>query len=295
MAGREGQLARALRERSSSAVTIHALGRPELDVTDRLSVARAVLQFPPDVIVNAAAFTTVDQAESDQAAAFAVNRDGARNVALAAAESGVPLIHVSTDYVFGGDKAEPYVETDMAGPINVYGASKLAGEQAVAAAWEGPVIVRSAWLHAPFGRNFVRTMLRLAAQREVIDVVADQRGSPTFAPDLAAVILQIAARIVAEPAASDWRGIFHAVNAGEASWAELAEWVFACSRARGGPYARVRPILAEDFVAAAARPRSSRLDTDKLRQAFGIELRPWQEAVEESVSLILHADKTGAP
>lgn len=295
MAGHNGQLAWALRGMSSSAVTIHVLGRPELDVTDRVSVGRAVAQVSPDVIINAAAYTAVDQAESDQAAAFAVNRDGARNIARAAAEFGVPLIHVSTDYVFGGDKAEPYIETDMAGPINVYGASKLAGEQAVAAACESHVIVRSAWLHGPFGRNFVRTMLRLAAQREVIDVVADQRGSPTFAPDLAAVILQMAARIVAEPAASGWRGTFHAVNAGEASWAELAEWVFAFSRARGGPYARVRPVPAEDFASAAARPRNSRLNTDKLRQTFGIELRPWQEAVEESVSLILGADKTGAP
>ena len=284
--GHGGQLAQALRAKCRSPLVVHTLGRAQLDIANRTEIARAISSFLPDVIINTAAYTAVDQAESEEAVALAVNRDGAGNVALAAAEFGVPLVHISTDYVFSGDRDGPYLEGDAPCPANVYGRSKLAGEMAVAAAHGDHVIIRTAWLHSPFGRNFVKTMLRLAAERDVVSVVADQFGNPTSALDLAEALLEIAKSVVG-PSTAQWRGTFHAVNAGEASWADLAERVFSRSRLLGGPSAAVHRIATAEFPTPALRPRNSRLNTDKLGETFGIRMRPWQEAVDESVSLIL--------
>jgi dTDP-4-dehydrorhamnose reductase len=197
VAGAQGQLAHALlgAARGRDGLHVVAFGRPQLDIADRASVARALDAERPDFVVNAAAYTAVDKAESDSDAAFAVNRDGAGALAAAADAHGCPIIHVSTDYVFDGTKAGPYIETDPTGPMSVYGRSKLAGEAAVSAGTARHVILRTAWVYGPHGHNFLKTMLRLARERPQLRVVADQRGNPTYAPHLAAVIIAMAARL----------------------------------------------------------------------------------------------------
>ena len=210
--GREGQLARGLLEAADGAgVQVIAIGRPELDLADGKSVAAVVAREHPDVVVNAAAYTAVDKAETEPAAAHAVNALGAEHVARACAAHSVPIIHISTDHVFDGTKHGAYVEDDPTGPINVYGRTKLEGEQRVVKACERHLILRTEWLHSRWGANFVKTMLRLAATRPSISVVSDQLGSPTYAPDLARVVLATANRIVADPAGMRW-GIYHAVG-----------------------------------------------------------------------------------
>lgn len=286
--GRTGQVVRALQavgiEHDCQVV---ALGRPELDLgADDQSVLEVVAAARPDVIVSAAAYTAVDRAETDQAEAFAVNAEGAEEVALAAATLGVPLVHLSTDYVFDGTKNEPYVEVDATEPRTVYGASKLAGERLVLAAHADCVVLRTAWVFSPSGTNFVRTMLRLAADRDTIAVVNDQFGNPTSAGDLAAAILAIATRL---QACSDpqMRGIFHLTNAGSTNWAGLAETIFSVSQSRGGPGAAVRGIPTSEYPTAAPRPASSRLDCSLILNRFGISLRPWHEAVESVVKQLV--------
>jgi len=230
--GREGQVAKALLARADAqpeTLIVLALGRPELDLTDRTSITRAIAGFSPDLLVNAAAYTTVDKAESEQDAAFAVNRDGAGNAAAAAAAAGIPIIHLSTDYVFDGDGDAPHREDDATGPLGVYGRSKLAGENAVRAANPAHAILRTSWVYAPWGNNFAKTMLRLAGERDVVRVVADQHGAPTYAPDIAAGILAVAETALAEPRGAGWRGVFHMTAAGETTWAGFAEAIFAAS------------------------------------------------------------------
>jgi dTDP-4-dehydrorhamnose reductase len=291
--GREGQVVRSLIERGSSAGhEIIALGRPELDLAgDPDAIVSAIKSASPDLVVSAAAYTAVDKAESEPELAFSVNEGGARAVARAARVLGVPLIHLSTDYVFDGLKALPYVEDDATGPTGVYGASKLAGEQAVLAEQGDSVILRTAWVYSPFGANFVRTMLRLARDRDELRVVADQRGNPTSALDIADGVLAVAANLLAgdDPAR---RGIFHLVGEGEASWAEFAEAIFAASAQAGGPTAEVEPIATADYPTAAKRPANSRLNTAKLAKMHGVRLPSWRTSVNEVVSrLVRSADR----
>lgn len=287
--GREGQIARSLIEVGRDTNhDIVALGRPELDLTADLSQIHETLDAArPDVIVSTAAYTAVDRAESEPPEAFAVNAKGAESVALSAHSLGVPLIHLSTDYVFDGAKRDPYVEADTTAPRTVYGASKLAGEQFVLAAHEDSVILRTAWVFSPFGNNFVRSMLRLAGNRDDIGVVDDQQGSPTSALDLSIAILEIAARLRSDRHAS-LRGIFHLTNSGEASWARLAEAVFTASRRSGGPVARVRPIRTADYPTPAPRPPNSRLNCDLMSARYGIGLGPWRNAVDAVVDRLVH-------
>lgn len=286
--GREGQVACALLAAGMMRdCEIVALGRPQLDLAaDRQSVYKALASALPDVIVSAAAYTAVDRAESEPAQAFAVNATGAEAVALSAASLGVPLIHLSTDYVFDGAKGEPYVEVDVTEPRTVYGASKLAGEQLVLAAHRDCVILRPAWVFSPFGTNFVRTMLRLAGDRDTIGVVDDQFGSPTSASDLAEAILAIASRLrtCSDP---ELRGIFHLTNTGSASWADLAKTIFTVSQRAGGPEAAVRAISTSDYPTAAPRPANSRLNCGLVFDRFGISLRPWQYAVDAVVGQLV--------
>ena len=197
VAGQQGQLARALlgQAQGRSGFDVVALGRPQLDLLDNGSIARAIDAVRPDLVVNAAAYTAVDKAETDAEAAFAINCDGAGELAAVTHAGGCPILHISTDFVFDGTKAEPYVETDRANPICVYARSKLAGEAAVAAGNSRHLILRTAWLHAPYGQNFLRTILRLARERPQLRVVSDQWGNPTFAPHLADAILAIAVRL----------------------------------------------------------------------------------------------------
>lgn len=294
--GGPGQLVLSLAERGPvSGHEVVAVGPPELDLAtpDDDAIHAALAAVRPGVIVNAAAHTAVDKAESERELAFAINASGAGAVARAAARLDVPVIHVSTDYVFAGDKAAPYGETDPTGPTGVYGASKLAGEQAVAASGADFAILRTAWVYSPFGTNFVKTMLRLASTRDEVGVVADQHGCPTSALDLADAVIAVAGNLVErrDPAL---RGLFHACGSGEASWADLAEAVFATSAASGGPSAKVNRITTADYPTPARRPANSRLDCGKLAAAHGVRLPDWRTSTASVTARLLREGTLGA-
>ena len=277
--GSQGQVVRALAECGPQLdVDVIALGRPQLDLLTPATIFGALETAKPDVVVSAAAYTAVDLAESNAAEAHSVNAAGAGEVARAAASLGVPVVHLSTDYVFDGALDRPYREDDPTGPVGAYGRSKLAGEQAVAAANPDHVILRTAWVYSPFGKNFVRTMLNLAATREEINVVADQHGSPTSAHDIADGVIRVA-RNLKSNAAPNLRGVFHMTAQGEATWAEFAEAIFAASRAAGGPFSRVKPIPTTDYPTPARRPANSRLDNAKLAREHGVSLPHWRDAL----------------
>jgi dTDP-4-dehydrorhamnose reductase len=272
-----------------SDVAVIPLGRPDLDLTAPSdAIVEAIEASRPDAIVSAAAYTQVDKAESQPDLAFAVNEAGARAVARAAERIGVPLIHISTDYVFDGAKAAPYVEEDTTGPTGVYGASKLAGERAVLAEHANSAVLRTAWVYSPFGANFVKRMLRLAGDREEIGVVADQRGNPTSALDIADGILRVASNLTRNHDAK-LRGLFHLTAEGEASWAEFAKAIFAASAQVGGPTARVRAIGAADYPTPARRPANSRLDSSKLARIHDVSLPDWHSSVDKVVSRLLRS------
>ena len=284
--GRDGQVAQALLALSKGDIEIVALGRPALDITDRASVDRAIAEHRPDVVVNAAAYTAVDKAESEEAAAFAVNADGAGNVAAAAARAGLPVIHISTDYVFAGDKASPYVETDATAPQGAYGRSKLAGEELVASANPNHAILRTAWVYGPYGANFLKTMLRLGETRDVVRVVADQRGTPTYAPDIAEGVVAVAKHLLAHPDEAAARGVFHMVAQGETTWAGFAEAIFERFAAAGGTRVSVEPIATADYPTPARRPTNSRLETTHFNQTFAHSLPVWTYGVARCMAAL---------
>ncbi len=283
--GKAGQVVTSLIERGTAAgYEVIALGRPELDLADPASVARALEVAAPDAIVSAAAYTAVDKAESESDLAHAVNGAGAGAVAQAARALGVPLVHISTDYVFDGTLGRPYVESDLTGPTGVYGASKLAGEQAVQAAHgDNSAVLRVAWVYSPFGANFVKTMLRLADDRDEVSVVADQLGNPTSAFDIADGIIRVANNMVAD-SYPELRGVFHMTASGEASWADFAEAIFAASAAQGGPSARVKRIITADYPTPAKRPANSRLDCSLIAKAHGVILPDWRQSLEDMMA-----------
>ncbi|MBB4305331.1 dTDP-4-dehydrorhamnose reductase [Rhodobium orientis] len=290
--GKSGQVATALLERAEAReIPALCVGRPEVDIATMDTLPHQAAAFAPTVVVNAAAYTAVDKAEDEEDAAFAVNAEGAGRVASAAAKLGVPVIHISTDYVYDGAKTGPYVETDSPRPLGVYGRAKLAGEEAVAKATDRHVILRTAWVFSPFGRNFVRTMLTLAETRDRLKIVDDQRGSPTYALDLADAILTIAERIAETGWQQRYQGVFHAANAGETTWRGLAREAFAASAALGGPTAAADPIPTADYPTPAVRPLNSRLDCGKLKATFGIDLPDWWVGVRDCVGRIV-AEKT---
>lgn len=291
--GREGQLARGLAEAAGTGLEIVAIGRPQIDVTDPRSVTEAIARERPGVVVNAAAYTAVDRAESEPDIAMAVNGAGAEHVARACAAGAIPLVHLSTDYVFDGNKKQPYVEGDAVGPINAYGRSKLDGELRLARACPQHLILRTAWVHSPWGTNFVRTMLRLAGERPQIRVVDDVRGSPTYAPHLAEVVLALARKIKSDAAAVPW-GTYHAVSAGDTTWCGFAREVFRCAREHGLPAAEVVPIGTADYPTAARRPMNSRLDCTALRTSFGLQLPDWRQGVRDCVARLAATAPPGA-
>jgi len=280
--GKTGQVATALLERGPRrGAEMIAVGRPELDLEAPETVVAALAATRPDVIVSAAAMTAVDRAESEPEHAFAINATGAGAVAEAAAALGVPLIHLSTDYVFDGTAATARVETDPTAPLGVYGASKLAGEQAVAASGARAVVLRIAWVHSPFGANFVKTMLRLAENRDRVGVVADQIGAPTSALDVADAIVTIAGNLLARPGETALEGLFHMGAGGpDASWADVAEAIFAGLAARGGKRPIVDRITTADYPTPAKRPARSRLASGKLAAAHGVVLPDWRGSLE---------------
>lgn len=286
--GRTGQVVQSLLTCAQAAgVTVIPVGRPELDLAQPEDVRQALAAAHPDCIVNAAAYTAVDKAETEPDLAMRINGEGAGAVAAAAAAIGVPLIQLSTDYVFNGMAARPWLENDPTGPLSAYGRSKLAGEDAVMASGADWTILRTAWVYSPYGGNFVKTMLRLAETRDEVGVVSDQLGSPTSASDLAGAIIAMARALIARPGEASLRGVFHAAGTGEASWADLAEAVFAASAALGGPSAKVRRIATSDYLTPARRPGNSRLDCSLLAERHGLRLPPWQDSVKTCVATLL--------
>src|SRR5260221_5126048 len=286
--GKQGKVVSALIELGRKlGVEILPVGRPELDLLSPETVQPALANVRPNIIVTAPAYAAVDQAEQEPEVAMAVNAGGAMAVADAARMLGVPLVHLSTDYVFDGRKSTPYIEQDQVAPATVYGASKLAGEAAVAAATRDHVIVRTAWVYSPYGKNFVRTMLTLAQNRDEIRVVADQDGCPTYAHDVAVAIVAIARNLLDRADDEQLRGIFHLECAGEPNWAEFASAIFESLSVLGKPIPTVKPITTAEYPTPARRPANSRLDCSKLARLHGIRLPPWRASLRECLSRLM--------
>jgi dTDP-4-dehydrorhamnose reductase len=288
--GRSGQLAVSLAEAAPAhRLDLRFAERPELDFERPDSIAPAFTAAAPRLVVNAIAYTAVDAAEDDADAAFRVNRDGPAELARLCEAAGVPLIHVSTDYVYDGLKGAPYVETDATAPQGVYGASKLAGEQAVLAACARAIVLRTSWLYSPVGKNFVRTMLAAAQRNSRLRVVADQTGCPTSAPDLADAILTIAAGLLTRGWEDRFAGVYHAAGTGATTWHGLATEIFAVAARHGRAVPEVAPIATADWPTRAKRPPDSRLDCGRLEAVFGVRLPPWQDALARTVTAICAA------
>lgn len=287
--GAEGQVARSLREAAASDAGL-VLGwgaRPHMDLARPDTVARAINAFRPDLVINPAAYTAVDKAESEPDLAFAINRDGAGAVAAAAAQVGAPIIHLSTDYVFDGAKPSPYSETDLTSPQGVYGRSKLAGELAVAAANPRHIILRTAWVYAPFGANFVKTMLRLASERDRLAVVDDQIGCPTYAPDIAVAILSIATAIQTDGWRGGHAGVTHLSGPDAVTWCGFARTIVKGAALRGGRDISVDAIGTADFPTPAKRPANSRLATARLKTLFGLRLPSLYDSLDRCLDRLI--------
>jgi dTDP-4-dehydrorhamnose reductase len=289
VAGREGQLARALASAFAGAGWgVAARGRATLDLAGPAgAIAEAVRAEAPDLVVNAAAYTAVDRAETEPAAAMAVNRDGAAALAAAAAAVGAPVLHVSTDYVFDGAKGRPYAEGDAPAPTGAYGRSKLEGEGAVLAANPRSMVLRTSWVCSATGHNFLRTMLRLAEARDEVSVVDDQRGAPTFAADLAEAVLRAAPRLMASRPGDEAFGVFHLSGAPDTTWHGFAAAIFAGVAARGRRAPRLRAIPTSAYPTPARRPADSRLDCSRIAAVHGIRRPDWEPALERCLDELL--------
>lgn len=283
VSGRCGQLAQSLAERGGDDILL--AGRPELDLGIPGLARAAIFAASPDLVINAAAFTTVDLAEAEVEQAHRINADGAGEVAAAAHELGVPVIHISTDYVFDGQATEPYAETAATNPINAYGRTKLAGEEAVRAVNPDHLIIRTSWLVSPFGSNFVRTMVDLGRQRDRLSVVADQYGNPTSTLDLADAILLVTKRW----GAGDRTGMgetYHLAGSGIASWFDVAVAV----QEEAGNATTITPITTADWPTAAARPPFSALDTANFTRDFGLVMPDWRASLGPIVTRLTKTD-----
>ena len=291
--GKNGQVGWQLQRALAPLGEIVALERKDAggDLADPQGLAAAVRAAKPQVIVNAAAYTAVDKAESEPQLARLINTEAPAALAREAAASGALLVHYSTDYVFDGSGSAPWQESDATGPLNVYGATKLAGEQAIAASGCAHLTFRTSWVYAAHGDNFIKTMLRLAATRERLTVIDDQKGAPTGAELIADVTAHAISQTLQQPAKA---GLYHLTAAGEASWFDSAQYVLALARqarpqgvktAAGG----VQPIASSQYPAAARRPLNSRLDTRRLQAAFGLQMPPWQQGVTRVLREILES------
>jgi dTDP-4-dehydrorhamnose reductase len=263
------------------------LDLPDFDVTEPSEVKKAVGQAGASLIINASAYTAVDTAESEPEVAFAVNRDGPAYLATSCDEIGIPLIHISTDYVFDGSKSDPYFETEPVSPLGIYGKSKAAGETEIRNTLKEHIIIRTAWLYGLHGNNFVKTMLRLGKEKEILSVVADQYGCPTYAADLADAILAIATKI-SERRNVTW-GTYHYCGKGVTSWHGFAQEIFDLANHYDRFQVKeVMPITTSDYPTPAQRPVNSGMDCSLLTKNFGISLRPWQESLADMVHRYYH-------
>jgi dTDP-4-dehydrorhamnose reductase len=282
--GRTGQLGRAL----EGGPGWHSLGREEADLSVPGAAARTVTQARPRWVVNAAAYTAVDQAESEPERAQRINAHAVAEIAAAAAEVGAALLHVSTDYVYDGGKRGPWREDDPTGPLGLYGQTKLEGERLALAANPRTVVLRTAWVYAPWGKNFVRTMLRLAAERPALRIVDDQRGNPTSALDLARACRRVIETLGDAPAGDPRWGVYHYAGAGAVSWAGFAREIFRLAEARGliARAPQIEPIATADYPTPARRPANSALDCARFERVFGLAPRPWATALAEVMDRI---------
>jgi dTDP-4-dehydrorhamnose reductase len=282
--GATGQLAREMLARQAGGLEVVALSRAEVDLSDPAAIARAVESAGEiDLVLNAAAYTAVDKAESEPDLAYAVNARAPEAMARACAARDTPLIHISTDMVFDGEKAGAYLESDPTNPLHVYGASKLAGEQAVLGAHDRAVVARVSWLFSAYGQNFLQAMLRLAQTQPVLKIVDDQRARPTASGDVAAFLLSQADRLARAPkGAAEW-GVLHLVNSGEASRYEMAREIFKLAWPDRDP-PNMEPVPTSTFPTPAKRALNCVLDTTRLKQVFGLQLRPWDEALEDVIA-----------
>lgn len=279
--GKNGQLAQSLKQSIKQHHCLF-LGRNECDLLDQRDIKKHILSFKPDVIVNSAAYTAVDLAEAEQEDAFLLNRDAPHNMAQIAAEYHIPLIHISTDFVFDGEKKTPYLPADKVNPLGIYGQSKYEGEQAILKAHNNAIIIRTSWVFSPFGNNFVKTMLRLGCQKDVLNIVSDQIGCPTSALDLAKDIMQIIEK------KSDFKKledkVFHYSGEDSLSWYEFAKIIFSYADDAGLKIpSSIIPILAKDYKTAAKRPAYSVMDTQSFTKTFDIPMKSWKIALKEMI------------
>ncbi len=274
--GKDGQLGRSLSALLGARHEVTVAGRAECDLFQAGAVAELVARARPEVIVNAAAYTTVDRAEAEPEAARRVNAEAVRELAAAARNAGARVIHFSTDYVFDGEKSSAYVESDATSPLNVYGRTKLDGERALAESGVPHLVLRTSWAYAAVGKNFLHTMLRLGRDRGEVRVVDDQTGAPTSAEDLAEATMEILEKWTGQPG-----GIYHATSQGETTWAGLARAIFEEARMD----VKVIPIQSSEYPTPARRPKNSRLNCDTLHRDFGIRLPNWKE----SLSRVMHS------
>ncbi len=286
--GKEGQVDTALQQLGDATADIEVvrIGLPEVDLSRPETLEIPVREARPDVIISSAAYTAVDKAESELGLAEAINADGPGELARLAATLDIPLLHLSTDYVFSGEKNGVYVEADTPCPVSAYGLTKLSGEMAIEKATDNHVILRTAWVYSPFGNNFVKTMLRLGETRDEINVVADQRGCPTYAPEIARALLAVARRVTTDrdPAL---RGLFHLTGQGETTWSGFAEAIFAGASVRGRPAVKVNEIPTSAYPTPAKRPANSRLSGEKLFDVYGLRLDPWRISLDNCLDQLI--------
>lgn len=281
--GRCGQVGHYLTEKlgDDMSVTLLACDKKSLDITNKAEVIRIVKQFEPDIIINAAAYTEVDGAEKNIELAYAVNRDGPQNLAQAAKEFGAAILHISTDYVFDGNKTTPYYESDITRPQNIYGSSKLAGEQAIEQVCDRYIILRTAWVFGEQGNNFVKTMLRLGETKTALNIVGDQYGGPTYAADIAETLIVIAKQIMRRNDVA--YGVYHYSGVPHVSWYEFAEEIFH-KAIESGLLTRIPSLTKIDtgqYPTPARRPGNSRLYTEKIFNTFSIEASDWKNALND--------------
>ncbi|WP_298215880.1 dTDP-4-dehydrorhamnose reductase [Acidocella sp.] len=286
--GATGQLGDALSRRlAGQGAAFIALARPQFDFRKPETITSAFAAAAPSLVINAAAYTAVDKAETDQEAARAGNHTGPLALAQLCAAASTPFIHVSTDYVFDGTKGAPYLESDPTCPTGVYGATKRDGEEAILATSARAIILRTAWVYSAHGKNFARTMLAAGRRAPELRVVADQRGTPTAAADLADAILAIAARLAATGWRPEYRGIFHATSQGETTWHGFASAIFTEAARHGYQPPPVHPIATADWPTPTRRPPDSRLDCGKLAEIFGVTLPEWRQTLPSIVTALL--------
>jgi dTDP-4-dehydrorhamnose reductase len=289
--GGTGQIGEELRAlRLPEEVEVVAPTRAALDLADAIAMTRTIAAGRWSAVINAAAYTNVDRAESEESLAFAINAEAPSRLAAETARHRIPLVHISTNYVFDGRKGAPYVEADAPAPLNAYARSKYEGERGVRAANPRHVILRTSWAHSPFRKNFVRTILRLAAERDRLTVVADQRGCPTAARDIARACLHVAMRCASAPERAPY-GIYHFAGAGEATWFEFARTITEMAADRTGRSPTVVPIRTHEYPTPAVRGADTRIDCTAVIRDFGLEMRPWREGVLETIDRLLPTHK----